>query len=370
MEFTIFIDQPLLSALLTLSLAANIGFAVRIVYNKVTNSHQVASKLDHSNPVQFGSGSSGNTVIQQIISKEPETYKEVSDEMEEKSEALQEGKIDFTQYFSEFESKVEGKWEEAKTGYKDVDSIIGSLKSSQLIVLAALPSEGRTTLVTDITRYNAIQRNLPVFMFTMGAKAQAITDRLLSAEATVDHIKLTRGKLHTESEYEQLRHAMERLSKAPIFIDGVIHSKVQEMRSIIKKAVDAAKAGVVVIDGIELLADYQKNKASTLTELKKMAVEFDVPVIITAPFPEDPTARRGGSARVTDLPESFNQIADVVIGLDPRYRWIEPEESNIRSVTVLKNRDGLCGKAELYHDETHLKFLSIEKSDFSDAFST
>lgn len=360
MEFSLHINDPLLSILFTLSVAVNIGFTIKIAYHKIVNSNQIVSNSKDSNPVQFGAGSSGNTVIQNIINKDPEKYKEVTNEIEEKGEALQSGELDLGNYFKDLESKSEDQWNGAKTGYTDIDKMLDTF-TAQLIILASLPTGGRTTMVTDIARYNAIVLKLPVFVFSMGSKAQLMIDRLISAEAGVDPRKLSLGKLNTDIEFEQVQNAMQRLREAPIFIDDALHANAVELRKVIQNATKGNKVGLVIVDGIELLTDYQKDKTSTLIYLRRMAIELDIPVIITVPFPRDPIASRGGHARLTDLPEAFGQIADVVIGLSPA-RHMYDEDDHITKVSVLKNRNGQCGMAELYYDDKYLRFVNLEKS--------
>ena len=116
------------------------------------------------------------------------------------------------------------------TGFKELDNKLAGLQKSDLIILAARPSMGKTALALDIARQAAIQHNVPVAIFSLEMSSQQLVDRMLAAESRVDAWKLRTGKLTLDSEFDKIRNSLEPLSKAPIFVDDQPANNILKLR--------------------------------------------------------------------------------------------------------------------------------------------
>ena len=121
------------------------------------------------------------------------------------------------------------------TGFRELDNKLAGLQKSDLIILAARPSMGKTSLALDIARQAAIQHNVPVAIFSLEMSSQQLVDRMLAAESKVDAWKLRTGKLTLDSEFEKIRNSLDPLSKAPIFVDDQPANNILKMRSIVRR---------------------------------------------------------------------------------------------------------------------------------------
>lgn len=144
------------------------------------------------------------------------------------------------------------------TGYRALDNKLSGLMPSDLIILAARPSMGKTSLALDLARNAAMRANIPVGIFSLEMSAQQLTDRLLSAEAGVDSWKMRTGKALTEKDFEQIRDAMDRLSKAPIFIDDQPGNSILRMRSTARRLKAEHGLGFIIVDYLQLMTTSKK----------------------------------------------------------------------------------------------------------------
>ncbi len=262
------------------------------------------------------------------------------------------------------------------SGFKDLDNMLAGFQKSDLIILAARPSMGKTSFALDVARQTAIKYNTPVGIFSLEMSSQQLVDRMLAAEARVDSWKLRTGKLNSDDEYERLRDAMARLSEAPIFIDDKVDRTVLQMRAIARRLKAERGLGLVVIDYLQLITPSATRASDStvqqITEisrsLKGMARELDVPVIALSQLSRAVEQRRD-RPRLSDLRDSgsIEQDADVVIFIH-REDKLNPdsERKNIADILIEKHRNGPVGKIELYFDSEKASFLPLEKHDFSD----
>ncbi len=263
------------------------------------------------------------------------------------------------------------------TGFKALDNKLSGFQKSDLIILAARPSMGKTSLALDIARKAAVEHNIPVGIFSLEMSSQQLVDRMLAAEARVDAWKLRTGKqLSLETDFVRIRDAMDKLAKAPIFIDDQPGNNILKMRAIARRLKSEKSLGLIIVDYLQLMTPVQSinsdNIVQQITEisrgLKNLARDLDVPVIALSQL-NRAVESRGGKPRLSDLRDSgsIEQDADVVMFIH-REKDESGEQARSRETTILieKHRNGPTGEVQLVFDSDKSTFLSVEKADFGD----
>ncbi len=271
--------------------------------------------------------------------------------------------------------KTQGEIRGVPTGFKDLDTKLSGLQNSDLIILAARPSMGKTSFALDIARNAAIRHGIPTAIFSLEMSTQQLVDRMLSAESRVDAWKLRTGKLTLDKEFEQIRASLDPLSKAPLFIDDQAANNILKIRSVVRRLKHEKNLGLVVIDYLQLMTPVQSknndNVVQQITEisrsLKQLAKEFDVPVLALSQLSRA-VEQRGGRPRLSDLRDSgsIEQDADVVVFIHREQNDDGGGRKQIAEILIEKHRNGPTGKVELFFDQDKSSFLSVDKSDFGD----
>ncbi len=262
------------------------------------------------------------------------------------------------------------------TGFRDLDNRLAGLQKSDLIILAARPSMGKTSLALDIARQAAIGHNIPVGIFSLEMSSQQLVDRMLASQSRVDAWKLRTGKLSLDSEFDKIRDSLDPLSKAPIFVDDQPGNNILKMRSVARKLKAERGLGLIIVDYLQLMLPPGNRNYDSMVQqvteisraLKNLARELDVPVLALSQL-NRAVESRGGKPRLSDLRDSgsIEQDADVVMFIHREDKYNENStKPNIAEILIEKHRNGPTGKIELYFDEKHATFLSIDKSDFGD----
>ena len=256
------------------------------------------------------------------------------------------------------------------SGFADLDSMLGGFQKADLIILAARPSVGKTTLALDIARQVA-KSNVPVFIFSLEMSKQQLVDRMMAAESKVNAWKLRNGKISTDHEFQLVRDSLDRLSKAPIFMDDQSSNNIMSMRSVARRVKTEHGLGLIIIDYLQLMATSKNydNMVNQVTEisrsLKGLARELDVPVIALSQLSRA-VETRGGKPKLSDLRDSgsIEQDADVVMFIhrEDYNNKHEGEKTNIAEILIEKHRNGPVGKVDLYFDEEKSTFVSIDKN--------
>lgn len=261
------------------------------------------------------------------------------------------------------------------TGFRDLDNLLAGLQKSDLIILAARPSVGKTALALDIARQTATNYQIPVGIFSLEMSSQQLVDRMLAAEARVNAWNLRTGKISTDAEFEQVRDSLDRLSSAPIFIDDQAGNNILKMRSVARRLKSEHGLGLLIVDYLQLMSPTYSRSSDSLVQqvteisrsLKILARELEVPVLALSQLSRAVEQRRG-KPRLSDLRDSgsIEQDADVVMFIhrEDRYNESEAEPTNIVEILVEKHRNGPIGKVELFWDEKHVTYLTLDKSDF------
>ncbi len=256
------------------------------------------------------------------------------------------------------------------TGFPELDSKLAGLQNSDLIILAARPSMGKTSLALDIARQAALKHNVTVGIFSLEMSSQQLVDRMLAAESYVDSWKLRTGKLNADEDFGKIRDALDKLSRAPIFIDDAPDSSIINMRATARRLKAEHNLGLIVVDYLQLMAT-SKNYDSLVQQvteisrsLKGLARELDVPVLALSQLSRAVEAR-GGEPRLSDLRDSgsIEQDADVVMFIHREDKYDkESTRPNVAKIIIAKHRNGPTGEAELYFDEKRVSFVSIDKN--------
>ncbi|HDH03973.1 MAG TPA: replicative DNA helicase, partial [Candidatus Campbellbacteria bacterium] len=324
--------------------------------------------------------------ISQLGYDEENDVDELLDEAEKKIFAIARNSL--KQKFQSVKSALEEAWERIErlhnskgelrgvsTGFKDLDDMLAGFQKSDLIILAARPSMGKTALALDIARNVAFKQNIPVGIFSLEMSAQQLVDRLLAAEAHVDSWKLRTGRLSSDDEFKRISDAMGKISQSPLFIDDESSNNIMQMRAMARRLQAEHGLGLLIVDYLQLMVPRQKtdNLVQQMTEisrsLKGLARELDVPVLALSQLNRSVESRHPPIPKLHDLRDSgsIEQDADVVafIYREGRYNE-ETNKGNIAEILIEKHRNGPTGKIELFFNPQKISFSSIEKGDFGE----
>jgi replicative DNA helicase len=273
--------------------------------------------------------------------------------------------------------KEAGKLRGTPTGYIDIDNKLGGLQKADLIIIAARPSMGKTSLALDIARQVAVQERVPVGIFSLEMSKDQLVDRLLCAQAGVDLWKMRTGKLSDapgHDDFPRIGHAMGVLSEAPIYIDDTATSTILEIRTKARRLQIEHGLGLIVIDYLQLMETRTSvdNRVQEIAEisrsLKGLARELNVPVIALSQLSRAVEAQNIPIPKLAHLRESgsIEQDADVVMFIY-REEYYKPDTSrkNIADIIIAKHRNGPTGRLELFFDIEKASFKNLEKANFS-----
>jgi len=270
--------------------------------------------------------------------------------------------------------KERGKLRGIPTGFSDLDNLLGGLQKSDLVILAARPSMGKTSMALDIVRLVGVKEKIPVGVFSLEMSKDQLVDRLLASEANVDLWKMRTGRLSDEgadNDFERIGHAMGRLADAPIFIDDSASSNIMEIRTKARRLQAEQNLGLIVVDYLQLMQGRNtENRVQEVSEisraLKSLARELNVPVLALSQLSRA-VEHRGTDKRpqLSDLRESgsIEQDADVVMFIyrDEVYTGKDSRKPNIAEILIRKHRNGPTGQIELFFDASKTSFRSLAK---------
>ncbi|MBU0722673.1 replicative DNA helicase [Patescibacteria group bacterium] len=275
-----------------------------------------------------------------------------------------------TEAFERIEKLHNSKGQEIRgirTGFTNIDDKLAGLQKSDLIIIAARPSVGKTALALDIARQTAIKYKTKVGIFSLEMSSQQLVDRMLSAQARVDSWRLRTGKLNTDEDFLSIQTALGELSKAPIFIDDNASNTVLSIRSVARKMKKEQGLDLIIVDYLQLIHptknyDSMVNQVTEISRaLKGLARELEVPVLALSQLSRA-IEQRGGRPRLSDLRDSgsIEQDADVVMFIhrDDKQKD-ESEKTNIAEILIEKHRNGPTGKVELYFNEKKTSFEDL-----------
>lgn len=256
------------------------------------------------------------------------------------------------------------------TGFPDLDQVLSGLQKSDLIILAARPSIGKTTLALDIARQAGIYAKTPVGIFSLEMGSDQLVDRMIASQANVDLWRLRTGKLHDE-DFQQIGDAIGILSEAPIFIDDTGSVNIMSMRTMARRLQAEHKLGLIIIDYLQLMEGRSRagdNRVQEISEisrgLKQLARELNIPILALSQLSRAVESRPDQTPKLSDLRESgsIEQDADVVLFLyrEDRAKPDTPNK-NIVDVIIAKHRNGPVGRIQVYFHENAATFKSLER---------
>ena len=260
------------------------------------------------------------------------------------------------------------------TGFTYLDSMLTGLGRSDLIILAARPGMGKTSLALNIATNVAEQSKVPVAIFSLEMTKEQLASRILASKALIDSKSMRTGNL-SRQDWVDLAQESDGLSATPIYLDDTSGITINEMKAKVRRLnQDPAKPniGLIIIDYLQLMSSGRRteNRVQEISEmtrnLKNMAKELDVPVITLSQLSRAPDKATGGSRRpvLSDLRDSgsIEQDADVVLFLyrESYYNQDGDVDEGVAECIVSKNRHGDTGKIKLGWDAAHTKFSNIE----------
>ncbi len=271
--------------------------------------------------------------------------------------------------------REKGKLRGVATGFNDLDQKLGGLQKSDLIILAARPSMGKTSLALDIIRNVAMNEKKAVGIFSLEMSKDQLVDRMLAAEADVDLWKMRTGKLRDlgpDNDFERIGHALGRLSEAQIFIDDSGSLNIMELRTKARRLQADHDLDLIVVDYLQLMQGRStENRVQEVSEisrsLKILAKELNVPVLALSQLSRA-VEQRGGDKKpqLSDLRESgsIEQDADVVMFIyrDEMYAGKDSKKPHIAEILIKKHRNGPTGDVELFFDGEKTSFKNLAKS--------
>jgi replicative DNA helicase len=266
------------------------------------------------------------------------------------------------------------------TGFTKLDNILAGLQKSELIILGARPSVGKTSLALDVAR-NAAMAGHTVGFFSLEMAREEIIDRVISAQSQVPLWRIRTGRISDDMEFSMIQSALDKLSNIKFFIDDSSSLTVLQMRSMARRLQVEHGLDLLVIDYLQLMKPRTNsdNVVQQITEisrgLKGIARELKIPVLCLSQLNRS-VDQRGDEPRLSDLRESgsIEQDADVVMFLSRKYKnnkdasasELPPDEQNTTKVIVAKHRNGPTGEVELHFDSERASFKNIDNRFFAD----
>ena len=268
--------------------------------------------------------------------------------------------------------KDKGKIRGIPTGFRDLDNVLAGLQRSDLFILAARPSMGKTAFVLNLAHNIAIQAKEPVLFFSLEMSKEQLVDRLLSMESGVDAWALRTGNL-TDQDFEKIGQAMGTLSEAKISIDDTPGVSVSDMRTKARREAHQNGLGLIIVDYLQLMSGGAKfsgsdNRVQEISEisrgLKGIARELNVPVIALSQLSRSVENRTPQIPQLADLRESgsIEQDADVVAFIY-REDYYNPETENkgIATILIKKHRNGATDNIDLFFDRDKQRFRTLDR---------
>lgn len=250
------------------------------------------------------------------------------------------------------------------TGFNDVDKKLSGLQDSTLVILAARPSVGKSTLMMNIAQHLGVKEKIPVGVFSLEMSKEQLVDLMLASQSDVDAWKITTGNLK-EDDFEKLSEAMGELAEAPIYIDDTPGISIMEMRTKARRLQMEHGLKLLIVDYLQLVHGRNlENRVQEVSEisqaLKNLARELKIPVLACSQLSRAVESRQAKIPQLSDLRESggIEQDADVVMFL---YRE-DPEDFENVKLSIAKHRSGPLGEIDLKFKGERRRFFAIEKA--------
>lgn len=271
-------------------------------------------------------------------------------------------------------SQHDGSIRGVATGFHKLDNLLSGFQKSDLIILGARPSFGKTSLALDIARHVGTRGGKGVGVFSLEMSRDQIIDRMISSESKVSLWKLRTGNVKDPIEFELLQGALDKLSRAPIYIDDTPSPNILEIRRMARRLQAEQKdLALIVVDYLQLIMPRKgnDNPVQQITEisrgLKTIAREINVPILALSQLSRGVEQRDNKVPKLSDLRDSgsIEQDADVVMFLHPAWKYNAgatdiADEEYITEIHVAKHRNGPLGVVSLRFDRDSASFLDID----------
>ncbi len=272
-----------------------------------------------------------------------------------------------------------GKLRGLPSGFKGIDNLLAGLQRSDLVILAARPSVGKTSFALDLVRNIAVKTKTPVGFFSLEMSKEQLVDRMICAQGNIDLWKLRTGRLSDrDDDFPKIGEALAVLSDAPIYIDDSATANIMSIRTKARRLKAEHDLGLIVIDYLQLMEGRTKNSDNRTQEvaeisrgLKQIARELNIPVLALAQLSRAVEQSKPAIPKLSHLRESgsIEQDADVVMFLyrkavDRNYTpdELSPEEKTLGEVHIAKHRNGPTGTVKLFWDAQRASFRNLEMS--------
>jgi replicative DNA helicase len=274
--------------------------------------------------------------------------------------------------------KMSGKLRGHPTGFHDLDELLTGLQKSDLIILAARPSVGKTSFALDIARQTAVYHKTAVGIFSLEMSKEQLVDRMLCAQSNVSLWKMRSGKLSDSEEnndFARIGEGMGQLSEAPIYIDDSPSCTVMDIRTKARRLKIEKNLDLLIIDYLQLIEGrgrHSDNRVQEVAEisrgLKGIARELDIPVIALSQLSRTVEQTKPAIPKLAHLRDSgsIEQDADIVMFIyrkaaDRNYNREElsPEERHSAEIHIAKHRNGPTGKVDLFFDEVPVSYKNL-----------
>ncbi len=264
------------------------------------------------------------------------------------------------------------------TGFTGLDNVLAGLQKSDLVIVAARPSVGKTSFVLDIVRHMATRQKVPVGLFSLEMSKEQLVDRMLCSEANIDLWKMRTGRLSERPEdddFPRIGHAIGTLSEAPIFIDDSPNVNIMQIRTKARRLQAEHGLGMIVIDYLQLMESHSEsdNRTQEIAEitrgLKGIARELNIPVVALSQLSRVVEQSKPAIPKLSHLRESgsIEQDADVVLFIyrkaaDRNYRLeeIPPDERNLAEIHIAKHRNGPTGLVKMAFNDAMASFRNLD----------
>jgi replicative DNA helicase len=260
------------------------------------------------------------------------------------------------------------------TGFNGLDNILSGLQKSDLVILGARPSFGKTSLALDIIRHVGTKAGFGVGIFSLEMSREQIVDRLISAESKVSLWKIRTGKQLDALDYEMIQAAFDRLAQAKIYVDDTPSPNILEIRRMARRLqAEEKNLGLIVVDYLQLIQPRKNsdNPVQQITEisrgLKTVARELNIPILALSQLSRGVEQRDNKVPKLSDLRDSgsIEQDADVVMFIHPAWRYQQsmdnPSDEGMTEIHVAKHRNGPLGIVQLRFNKESASFENLDE---------
>lgn len=258
------------------------------------------------------------------------------------------------------------------TGFTKLDNLLSGLQKSNLVILAARPSLGKTTLAIDIAKHAATKAKVPVGIFSLEMSRDEVVDRFISSASNVSLWRLRTGQISSDTDFKMIQQGLDNLNDAPIYIEDAASPTIMHIRAMARRLQLQHGLGLIIVDYLQLISPrkHTDNMVAQITEisrgLKLLARELSVPVLALSQLSRAVEQRDSKRPQLHDLRDSgsIEQDADVVMFIyrkDRDRQDISPEEQNMAEILVAKHRNGPLGTVKLRFEQDAVSFREVDE---------